>query len=142
MHDGIRTLSPAEAFEEVSRRGALIVDLRPDHETSYRVFDVSEVFYLPQREFAERYGELPRDRPLILSDAVGLRSREAARILRDAGFADVASLTGGIIDWERDGLPIRKDRGFELNGQCSCRLRSPKGGNPVPDAGKQPDPRP
>jgi arsenate reductase (thioredoxin) len=126
----VRPLSPGEAFIEIKERGAVIVDLRPDHETSYRVFDVAGVIYLPWKEFAGGFAGLPHDRPLILADAIGLRSPRAASMLFEAGWSDVASLTGGIIDWERDGLPVRKDVGFELNGQCSCRLRSPKGGNP------------
>jgi arsenate reductase (thioredoxin) len=129
--DGVRHLSPSEAFDAASNGGALIIDLREDHETSFRVFDVPEVLYLPRKEFSSGFSRLPRDRPLILTDAIGLWSIQAVRLLQGEGYSNAANLSGGIIDWERAGLPVRKDMGFELTGQCSCKLRSAKGGSPL-----------
>jgi arsenate reductase (thioredoxin) len=131
--DGVRHLSPSEAFDAVSTGGALIVDLRHGYETGFRVFQVPEVVYLPRREFLSGFSRLPMDRPLILTDAIGLWSIEAVRLLQREGYSNVANLSGGIIDWERAGLPVRKDPGFELTGQCTCRLKSPKGGSPHED---------
>jgi len=129
--DGVRHLSPSEAFDAASNGNAVIIDLRADYETSFRVFDVPEVIYLPRKEFLSGFSRLPMDRPLILTDAIGLWSIEAVRLLQSEGYSNVANLSGGIIDWERAGLPVRKDTGFELTGQCSCRLKSPRGGSPL-----------
>lgn len=123
----VAAMSPSEAYDAASRSGALIVDMRPEHEVSYRVFDVPGTICIPRGEIAERAGELPRGRLLIVADSVGLHSRAAAEVLSSAGLGPVASLTGGMVDWERDGLPVRKDPDFELRGQCGCKLRSKKG---------------
>ena len=122
----VAAMSPREAYEAASRSSALIVDMRPGHEVSYRVFDVPEVICIPRGEIAGRAGELPRGRLIIVADSVGLHSRAAAEMLTSDGLGPVASLTGGMVDWERDGLPVRKDPDYELHGQCGCKLRSKK----------------
>lgn len=121
--EGVPNLSPAEA-RDCLERGALLVDLRESYETEYRRFAVGAVEYLPWSRFAAGFAQLPRDRPLLLADAAGLYGREAARLLREAGYRNLATLVGGMIDWDREGLPVRKDASFELSGQCACRLKS------------------
>jgi hypothetical protein len=38
-----------------------------------------------------------------------------------------------MIDWDADGLPVRKDEDFELRGQCACKLKTRVGSNPLLD---------
>jgi len=119
---GMAHLSGKEALEE-ARNGALFIDLRAPIETDYKKFDVPEVLYLPDPELKSRLGELPKDRPLIIADSVGLRSKAAVKYLMDQGFPNAANLNGGILDWERDGLPIKIDQSKQLSGSCTCRLK-------------------
>ena len=109
----------------------MLVDLREPYETNFRVFDVEEVLYVPWSRFAASFGLLPRDRPLVLADASGIYCREAARILAAAGYSNLAKLSGGMIDWDAAGLPVRKDGDYELRGQCACRMKTRHGGNPL-----------
>jgi rhodanese-related sulfurtransferase len=120
--EGMVHISGAEALSEI-RNGALLVDLRAPIETDYKKFDVPEVLYIPAPEFNVRQGELPRDRPLIIADSVGLGSKAAVRDLTARGFTNVANLNGGILDWEHDGMPIRIDQSKKLSGSCTCRLK-------------------
>jgi rhodanese-related sulfurtransferase len=128
--EGILNLGPAEALDCLAR-GAVLVDLRETYETNFRVFDVAEVLYEPWSRFVSRFERLPRDRPLILADAAGIYCREAARILVEAGYSNVAKLAGGIIDWDAAGLPVRKDAEYELGGQCACKIKTRVGRNPL-----------
>lgn len=132
--EGCANLSPSEA-RELCGRGAAIVDLREAYETNYRVFDVPNVIYLPWSAFNSRYSELPRGEALILADASGIYDREAARILIGAGYANVAKLSGGMIDWDSSGQPVRRDAEYELGGQCACKIKTRHGGNPLIDKG-------
>lgn len=118
-------LSPKEAFEYL-QDSAAIVDIRPDYETNYRVFDVPKVFYLPYSSYRENYNTIPRDIPLVIADNVGLRSEEVACFLIEQGYTQVACLAGGVIEWDHRGLPLTKDMDCELTGGCACRLRSKK----------------
>ena len=128
--EGILNLTPAEAKECLSR-GAVLVDIREAYETNFRTFDVEEALYFPWAKFSSSFRALPRDRPLILADAAGIYCREAARILAEAGYANIAKLSGGMIDWDAAGLPVRKDRNFELGGQCACKIKTRQGANPL-----------
>jgi rhodanese-related sulfurtransferase len=119
-------LSPREVLAAVDSESAILIDIRPGFEISYRVFDVPDVICVARAEIAEKAADLPRGRLLIVADAVGLHAGRAAMILVSAGFERVAWLVGGMVDWEKDGLPVRKDLGFELRGQCGCKLR-PRG---------------
>jgi len=135
--DGILNLSPREAAGFLAE-GAILVDLREAYETNFRVFAVEEVIYLPWSAFRERYATLPTGRPLVLADAAGIYSREAARILATAGYSNIARLSGGMIDWDAEGLPVRRDAEYELGGQCACKMKTRHGGNPLVDKRSQP----
>ena len=122
---GIRHLSPRESLEAI-KAGAILVDVRPEALTWMKAFDVEGIIYCPHLEFSKHFNNIPKDKAVILADAVGLRSKECIEILMKNGYRQVANMSGGIMDWEQDGLPIIKDRGRELNGPCLCMLRPKK----------------
>jgi rhodanese-related sulfurtransferase len=103
--------------------GAMIVDLREELETEIRAFGVEKIIYLPHSEFDDKWTTLPLDHPLILADAVGLWSKKYAVFLRSKGYEHIASLAGGIADWEKDGLPMKAGKYQPLNGVCPCMIR-------------------
>jgi len=122
---GITNIWGREVLAAVER-GATIVDVREEFETVMKTFDVPNVIYMPTSSFKEAFEQLPRDRPLILADAVGTRSKDAVTFLMEKGFQEVANLTGGIVDWEREGMPTRIDPEELWVGGCACRLRPRK----------------
>ncbi len=122
---GMVHLSGAEAME-LLKNGGLLIDLRFTLETDYKKFDVPEVLYIQAEEIETRLSEIPRGRPVIVADSVGLRSKKAVEFLRQQGYTNVANLNGGILEWERDGMPVKVDFGKQLSGSCTCRLRPKK----------------
>ena len=122
---GIRYLSPRESLEAI-KTGVILVDVRPEALTWMKAFNVEGIIYCPHLEFSKHFNNIPKDKAVILADAVGLRSKECVEILLNNGFMNVASMAGGITDWEQDGLPLIKDKGRELNGPCLCMLRPKK----------------
>jgi rhodanese-related sulfurtransferase len=121
---GIRHMSPNETFE-VLKLGAILVDVRPPLQVMMKAFDAEGIIYCSYLEFKSNFSCIPKDRPVVLGDAVGLRSMECVKILLEKGYSQVASMTGGIVDWEHDGLPLLKNPGSQLNGPCMCQLRPP-----------------
>jgi rhodanese-related sulfurtransferase len=119
---GMTHLSGREALE-IAVNGGLFIDLRDSIESDYKKFDVPEVRYIPTEELEARLSDIPRDRPVIVADSVGLRSKDAVRLLMSKGWDNVANLNGGILDWEHDGLPLKVDDSKKLSGSCTCRLR-------------------
>ena len=82
----------------------LVVDVREANE--FADVRLEGVALVPMSTFATRFGELPKDRPLLLMCASGSRSAAATAHLIRNGWTDVANVAGGIIDWERAGLPV------------------------------------
>jgi rhodanese-related sulfurtransferase len=123
---GILHVSPKEAFELLNK-GALIVDVREESLISCKSFDVPEVVYLPESKLEKEFKKLPVKKYLIFSDSVGLRSKEAVLFLMDKGFRRIANMAGGIVDWERDGLPVTTDITSRLSGSCMCQLKPREG---------------
>jgi len=119
---GILNVSPREAHELV-RKGALIVDVREENLRSFKFFDVPGLIYFPKSKLAEEFENLPSDNYLIFADTVGLRSKEAVIFIKGKGFEKIANLAGGIVDWERDGLPVTTDINIRLSGSCMCQLK-------------------
>jgi rhodanese-related sulfurtransferase len=102
------TIDVAEADRrrrEASPR-PLIVDVREPSE--FAAVRLDDVVLLPMSSFAERFGELPKDRPLLVMCASGSRSAAATAHLLRNGYTDVVNVAGGITEWERTGLPVRK----------------------------------
>ena len=84
----------------------LLVDVREPSE--YAEFRAEGAVLLPLSTFMERYRELPRDRPLLMICRTGARSGQATGFLLANGWTDVVNVEGGTMDWERQGLPIRR----------------------------------
>jgi rhodanese-related sulfurtransferase len=123
VSSGFLNLSAREAYKEAAENNAIILDVRELRFTGYKRFDVPKVINIPNSTLAENYLNLPTDVPIIIADTVGLQSHEAILFLMGKGFTNLANLAGGIVDWERDGLPLKKDITEQLDGSCACQLR-------------------
>lgn len=121
-HD-VLNLTPGESLELSRSGGAIIIDVREEYMNSFKMFKVEKLIYLPFSQIEELHSQLPADQPLIFADAVGLKSRESVIFMKAHGFENVANMVGGIVDWERDGLPINTDLTARLSGSCMCQLK-------------------
>jgi len=122
VSSGILNVSPGEAFELV-KKGALIIDVREENLRSVKSFDIPGLIYFPKSKLAGEYENLPSDRYMIFADTVGLRSKETVIFMKEKGFEKIANMAGGIVDWERDGLPIKLTINERLTGSCMCQLK-------------------
>lgn len=120
---GVRNLTPKETFK-LCGEGAMIVDVRESYLNNFKMFNVGNVICLPYSELAGSYSDLPGDKLLIFADAVGLRSRESVLFMNENGYENAYNMAGGIVDWERDGLPLTTDINNRLSGSCMCQLKA------------------
>lgn len=120
---GVLNMTPKESFE-LCREGAIIVDVREPYMNNFKMFGIENAICLPYSELRKSYQNLPADQLLIFADAVGLKSREAVVFMNVHGYEKVANMAGGIVDWERDGLPISTDINARLSGSCMCQLKA------------------
>jgi len=123
---GVQNLTPKESFE-LCRKGAVIVDVRESYLNNFKMFNVENVIYLSCSELTNSYSDLPCDKLLIFADTVGLRSHEGVLFMNSHRYDNVANMAGGIVDWERDGLPVTTDINNRLSGSCMCQLKAREG---------------
>ncbi len=79
-------------------KNAFFLDVRSTEE-----FDLGAMpgaVNIPHVELRDRLAEVPRDRPIVVNCAIGLRGYIAERILKQHGYTDVANLTGGYRSWQ------------------------------------------
>jgi len=113
----IERIAPAEALRR-QQRGATLIDVRDDNERS--VGKPAGAIGVPMVDVADRIAQIApdRDAEILLTCASGARSLRAAEMLRKLGYVRVASVDGGFLRWNAEGLPI--DAGL-LDGDASGR---------------------
>ena len=123
LSGGIINITPKDAYSVAKDGNAIIIDVRELSFTAYKQFDVPVVIYCPISTLVDNMALIPNDVVVILADSTGIHSHEAFIILKDAGYGNIANLAGGIVEWERDGLPIKVDYMEQLDGSCTCQLK-------------------
>ncbi len=88
---GGRKVPPSVVAERI-KAGAKIVDVRSPEEFQGGAYPGA--VNIPLQNLSARLGELPKDRPIVLYCASGMRSASAARILRAAGYERVVNAGG------------------------------------------------
>lgn len=104
-------VSSTDAKKLIDKEKAQILDVRTKQEWNEDGFIPGALlidFYA--KDFEEQLSKLDKNRPVIVYCAVGGRSSKAAKKLKDAGFAKVYNLSGGIYQWQSDGMPIGKTK--------------------------------
>lgn len=120
---GIINITPKDAYALAKEGNAIIVDVREESFTAYKQFDVPKVVYCPASTLADSLEIIPENIAVILADSTGIHSHEAFIILQKAEYENIANLAGGLVEWERDGLPIKIDDMEQLDGSCTCQLK-------------------
>ncbi len=96
-------LAPQRVAELVSAGEAELIDVRMDYEwDAGRLADARHVEINRLTAEAE---SIPKDRTVVFYCRSGNRSGMAAQAFREAGW-DSHNMDGGIIAWERAGLPL------------------------------------
>lgn len=85
---------------------AVLVDVREPEEWSQG--RARGARHIPLRQLPDHLDALPRAAPVYLICRSGSRSATAAAYLRQAGFERPVNVSGGMIAWERAGLPVER----------------------------------
>ena len=123
MNQQISNLSSLEAYNLLNEENAVLLDVRASYLQDFKRFDVPRSLQIAFEELTERAAGLPKEVFYICADSAGIFSQNAAQILIDAGFEKAGNLAGGLVDWERAGLPVTTDIHERLSGSCMCQLK-------------------
>lgn len=90
------TVNVDEAYE-LRENGAFVLDVREIDE--WEAVHIPDATLIPLGELESRLDELPKDQDILVVCRSGNRSATGRDILLNAGFTNVASLSGGMNDW-------------------------------------------
>ena len=82
------------------------IDVRTHDE--YKLGTIPGFINIPVDELREHLDELPKEKPIVVTCAVGLRGYLAYRILVQNGFRHVRNLSGGYKTWSVATAPIKE----------------------------------
>lgn len=82
------------------------IDVRTRDE--YKEGSIPGFINIPVDELREHLDELPKEKPIVVTCAVGLRGYLAYRILVQNGFKDVRNLSGGYKTWSIATAPVKE----------------------------------
>jgi rhodanese-related sulfurtransferase len=106
---GVVEASAAHTGRNVASAGApvpILLDVRERHE--FAAVRVPGALLYPTSSFMLRYADLPHDRPIQVICHTGVRSAAVTAFLLRSGWTDVWNVAGGMDDWERAGLEVRR----------------------------------
>ena len=106
----IPEITPVDSFAEQHEKGAVLLDVREPDEVAggSPVGAIKLVRGFLELEIETRVPDLST--PIIAMCAGGVRSLFAAQNLRDLGYENVRSMSGGFNGWKNAGLPMAMPR--------------------------------
>ena len=86
--------------------GALLLDVREPQE--YAQGHAPGSLLIPLGQLDQRLAEISqyKDKPVALICRSGNRSAYAQKLLAKAGFTETSNVEGGMIAWQKAGLPV------------------------------------
>lgn len=111
FHDSRRagaTVSPQAAVNLINQQDALVVDLRDAKE--FKAGHIVDAINIPFASIDSRMGELEahKEKPLILVCKMGQHSGAVGKKLAAKGFTGVRRMSGGMMEWQGQQLPLVK----------------------------------
>lgn len=98
-----REVTVAQAAE-LRDNGAFVLDVREPAE--WEAGHVPDSVHIPLAQLSSRMSEIPTDQQVVVICRSGNRSAQARDLLLNAGYSNVTSVAGGIVDWQAQGQPV------------------------------------
>src|ERR1700754_3820844 len=108
----IEEIQPFEAQQEIEGGDVVLIDTREPHEYQEAHLDGGKL--VPPGLIADEIESAAPDKSArtILYCRSGNRSAIAAAQLQQLGYENVASMSGGILQWQEQGLPVVSPSGM------------------------------
>lgn len=102
----VEEITPSQAFEELREGDAVLIDTREPHE--YEEAHLEGGKLVPPALVADEIESAAPDREkrTLVYCRSGGRSLKAAEQMAAMGYENVASVAGGILEWQEAGLPV------------------------------------
>ncbi len=105
-----RGVSPMELTRLVNHEQAVVIDVRSADEFDAGHITKSKNIPLDEIQTKAKQLEKFKKRPLVIVCKSGNRAGKAASQLRKLEFDKLFNLTGGLVEWQKDNLPLEKTK--------------------------------
>ena len=106
----IEDITPQEAFtliqDNENNPEFVILDVRTPEEFADGHLKNAITLDYYSETFRDELSKLDKDKTYLVYCRSGKRSRNAVDIMEELNFKEVYNMSGGIIEWEAEGLPI------------------------------------
>jgi rhodanese-related sulfurtransferase len=89
---------------ELYNEGTFLLDVRTQEE--WNEYHIPETTHIPLDQLPARLAEVPTDQTIVVVCRSGNRSQQGRDILKQAGYGQVTSMTGGLKTWQAKGYPV------------------------------------
>jgi hydroxyacylglutathione hydrolase len=96
----------AARLEQGNGQKPFVLDVRTESE--WNGGHIEGAHHIHGGVLKDRYGEVPKDRPVAVTCGTGYRGSIAASFLKSHGYENVANVLGGMSAWKAAGLPTVK----------------------------------
>lgn len=105
---GIKEVDCGASLQLINHKNAFILDVR--EESEFKAGHLLNAKLIPIGKLRERIGELERyrEQPILVVCRSGQRSAAACTLLGKNGFGLAYNLKGGVLAWQKAGLPLEK----------------------------------
>ncbi|MDH5781459.1 MAG: rhodanese-like domain-containing protein [Dehalococcoidia bacterium] len=108
----IKNITPKEALtliqENHDNPNFMIIDVRTSKEFAEEHIEGAINLDYYSKTFREQLNKLDKNKTYLVYCRTGRRSERALDLMKELGFREVYNISGGIIDWKVEGLPITK----------------------------------
>jgi len=105
---GVTKISPNKTVDLVNHQNAVIIDV--SNQEQFKSGHITDSINVPFNKIKDNLDNLTKykNKPIIMVCYSGQTSLRAGIILKKNNFANVFSLSGGILEWKKIGLPLIK----------------------------------
>ena len=109
FHEGRKAgpaLSINEAVQLINVEGGVFLDIRDAGD--FARGHITDALHIPATSLSDRYAELEkfRDKPIVVVCKMGQSAGPATKTLRAQGFGRAQKLSGGMMEWDAQKLPV------------------------------------
>ena len=107
---GIRSVSAVQLPQLMNHEGAIVLDVGDPAE--FKKGHIPKAINMPVSQLKNDLGRLEKyrtkDTPIVLSSRANQHANRAAAILRKNNFSNLYTLSGGLVSWEKENLPLER----------------------------------
>ena len=94
---GIKQITTSELKEELKNKHNQFIDVRTPGE--FKQNSIKSFKNMPLNELSNKAEALAKDKPVVVICQSGMRSSNAARLLKKRGFKEIINVKGGMNAW-------------------------------------------